>query len=132
MASGNAVENESKVIILIPLKIFHNRKETSHEQERCSQFDCQIPGERLRNYCRMAGAAAWSRSSKHTVCTAMAGDSGKSRIRATGQPDFAGRKTLSSKSFAQTRGLFSASRKKKSEERGALRLFQDKRGEADI
>lgn len=80
----------------------------------------------------MAGAAAWSQSSKHTVCTAMAGDSGKSRIRATGQPDCAGRKALANRSFAQARGLFSASREKESEERGALRLFQDKRGEAGI
>jgi hypothetical protein len=57
MASGNAVESESKVIILIPLKIVHNQKETSLEQEQCFQLDCRVPGGQLRDYCRMAAAA---------------------------------------------------------------------------
>ncbi|HVW65057.1 MAG TPA: hypothetical protein VHB01_08580 [Nitrosospira sp.] len=75
MASGKPVENESKVIILIPLKIVRNWKETSLEQERCSQPDRRIPGERLRDYCRN-GCRRMKPGQRVTAGTAMADDKG--------------------------------------------------------
>lgn len=114
-AGGSAAESESKVIILISLKIVHGKKDiVSSDARRRPRLGCRLLRGGCGNHGQDRERCPHQPYKTGTASSQRNRDSGR---RCNRQPDFAGEEALPNKSFT-VQDLFRDFPKERNQERG--------------